>query len=180
MVRNTRRLLKKSGPERFDAVFSGPDDELVMDLVGRIEGPKWKPTHVMSLSPPEAHLVRMCRFDGIFGNGGLQYWFECDSEMYGRHTSVAFRVARLDDAALALDDAYSIFPTQRHYDDFDMRMRAVREFAGRFKTLESRLWRWHSEIPPRAAAFARDNKAAFEHLRRVRPWCSIMEEFGDA
>lgn len=109
-----KRMFRKPGPPRFDSVFEGPDAELIMDLVRRIEGPKWRPEHIMSLSTSEALVVRLCRFDGIFGNGGLQYWFECDADIYGKHTGGAFRAVGLPDAAEALDAAYDVFPTQAH------------------------------------------------------------------
>jgi muconolactone delta-isomerase len=175
-----KRMFRKSGPARFDSLFEGPDADLIMDLVGRIEGPNWRPEQILSLSHPEAHVVQLCRFDGIFGNGGLQYWFECDSEIYGKHTSEALRAVGLAEAAGALDEAYAVFPTQQHYDDFELRMAALRNQAVSFQPLEQRLWRAHGEIAARAADYARRNKHAFEHLRNTRPWCPIMRTYGDA
>jgi hypothetical protein len=175
-----KRMFREPGPPRFDSVFEAPDAELIMDLVGRIEGPKWRPEHIMSLSDPEAHVVRLCRFDGIFGNGGLHYWFECDADIYGKYTSKALRAVGLPDAADALDAAYEVFPTQEHYDDFELRMAALRNLADQFQPLEERLWQAHGEIDTRAADYARRHKDAFEHLRQTRPWCSLTREYEDA
>lgn len=174
-----KRLFRKPGPPRFDSVFDGPDAELIMDLVGRIEGPTWRPEYIMSLSAPEGHVVRLCRFSGIFGNGGFQYWFECDATIYGMHTSEAFRAVGMPDAAGALDAAYEVFPTQAHYDDFELRMAALRNLADDFRPLEDRLWQAHGQVDARAADYARRHKGAFEHLRLIRPWCSLMREFED-
>ncbi|MEZ6035945.1 MAG: DUF4375 domain-containing protein [Planctomycetota bacterium] len=175
-----KRLFGPPRPPRFDAVFDGPDSDLVYDLIARIEGPRWRLEQLMALTTPEIHLVRLCRFDGIFGNGGLQYWFECDHEVCGRHMGESFRAVGLDDAAEAMDLVFEVFPTPLHYDDFQLRMAALSNLADDFAPLEQRLWLAHDEIAARVADFARRHKGAFEHLRHVRPWDSLREAFGHA
>ncbi|MGE3171574.1 MAG: DUF4375 domain-containing protein [Planctomycetota bacterium] len=175
-----RRLLRRRAPARFDAVFGGPDDDLVLDLVARIEGPDWRPEHLLSLPEPWAHVVTLCRFDGIFGNGGLQYWFECDTGLQGTRTCAALRAVGLPDAADALAAAYQVFPTQGHYDDMGLRMATLRERTAEFEPLEQRLWEGHERVMAHTAAYARANRAAFEDLRRRRPWHSLTGTFGDA
>ena len=175
-----RDLFRGSSAPRFDALFEGRDEDLVLDLVGRIEGPEWQPKDLQSLPAPVAHIVRLCRFDGIFGNGGLQYWFECDSDLYGRRTSIALRSVGLTDAANALDQAYDTFPTPYHYDNWDLRMEALKNLAVDFEPLEKRLWQAHPEVMGKAAAYARGHKSDFEYLRRTRPWCQARNAFGVA
>ena len=174
-------LFRKPGPPRFDSVLEGSDVDLMLDLVGRIEDHKWHPRRILSLSEPEAHLCRLCRFDGIFGNGGLQYWFECDdSKLYGVHTASALRAIGLPDAAEALEQAYALFPSTVHHEDSDLLIEALSERASDLEPLEEQLWRVHEEITPRTAEFVRANRSAFEHLRTRRPWDDLMNEYGDA
>lgn len=180
MIRKLLQLLFGQPKEpRFDAVFAGPDGDLVFDLLARIQGPDWQHEKLPSLSPPAAHLVRLGWFDVIFGNGGLQYWFECDSEVYGRHLSESFRAVGLDDAAEAMEQVFEVFPTPVHYDDFELRMAALRNLADAFQPLEDRLWLAHFEIEKRVADYVRSHRDAFEHLRHVAPWDSLREQFGD-
>lgn len=175
-----RDLFRASRSPRFDALFEGGDEDLVLDLVGRIEGPEWQPKNLLSLPGSVAHIVRLCRFDGIFGNGGLQYWFECDSELYGQHTSASLRAVGMTDAAAALDAAYQTFPTPYHYENWGLRMEALKNFAVNFEALEARLWQAHPAVMASTAAYARDHKSDFECLRKTRPWCAARNAFGVA
>lgn len=158
----------------FDAVFDLPDEKLWLNLVGRIEGPDWSPDHIQALAEPERHLVCLMRFEGIFGNGGLQYWFESFNREDCEWSITALHAVGLTDAAEALRAAVAAVPD---YDDWGGRMAAL----GRpeFNAYEDRLWAAFDSIGASVAAYARAHRGAFERLRARRPWDSVEGRYED-
>jgi hypothetical protein len=179
-TKHPRKVVRQQPPSRFDSIFTGPDNELVLDLLQRIEGPTWEPEHLLQLSEPEAILVCLCAFDGLFGNGGLECWLRCDSGSYLGRTPGSFRAVGLVDAADALEVIRTVFATSSDYNDEASRMRLLKAETVRLAPLEARLWKAYAEVTRLAARYAREHKSSFEHLRTTRPWDSVRKRFRDA
>lgn len=164
---------------RFDQLFEQSNEQLFWGLITRIEGEDWTRDRIPSLEPAHAVLVRVAFFSGIFGNGGLQYWFECDSPHYHLATAEALRTIGLPEAADALADAYRLFRTPKEYEDFGRRMQCLQERKAEFEVCEGKLWYDYQRIEWEAGRFASRNRQAFEGLRHRLPYDSSSRDHGD-
>ena len=166
--------------ERKEGEDAEADSAFVSDLVGRAEGPNWDPAQLSIICEAQATIAHAVRFEGIFGNGGLQYWIECDDRRYYARKSVAaFRRLQLTTIASALDELYDAFPLSEAYDDFDWRIQRLEDLSEELERLDTACWKAHGDIDAALVAFVRAHRSEFEPLRELRSWCSILEEYED-
>ncbi len=175
---------------RFDALFrdgqafdpvTEREEDLLSDLVARIEGPRWQPTRDLPrLTEAESTVVWACRFSGIFGNGGLQYWLEADLAPAVSEPGIVgtFRRCDLHDAATAMEAFYALLRRdgQPVPDDVDERLARIEPVRDEFDQLDRALWQDFDEVEPRATMWIRAHRQELEHLRTVRPWHAGWEE----
>lgn len=160
-------------PEGWNEIFEAMSDSEVIDwAISRIEQEDWTGC-LDGLNGQEKDFVRVTRFQGIFGNGGLEYFFECDQ--YGQDTVGSLRRLGLIELAELLDRVFAYVPRSpgcRYTIDLDQMIQNKDPvFAG----LEEAAWEHFDSIAPVLANFIRRNSGAFAHLKDRKPYDPISK-----
>lgn len=164
--------------QSFDHLLTGSDVELFWGVITRIEDAAWKASKVVSLPKEQQVVERVVWFHSIFGNGGLQYWFEQDGENYGAATAVALRAIGLERSASALEQAYALFASAADWQDWDRRLAVVQASATVIQESEKVLWTEYESMEGRAGRYIRGNLHAFEDLRSRLPFDPVAKFYG--
>ena len=156
-----------SGEEWNKAFESMSDDEVIDWVICRIEQEGWTDC-LDELNEQEKDFVRGVRFEGMFGNGGLPYFFECDH--FGHDTVGSLRRLGLPELAEYLDRTFAYaHPSVGCPCAIDLdRMTETGDpiYAG----LEEAMWFHFKAVTPALAAFVRRNPDAFAHLLSRAPY----------
>ncbi len=143
------------------------DDEVIDWTIERIEQADWT-GDLSKLNEFEKHFTRGVRFLLMFGNGGLQYFFECDQ--YGISTVLSLQSLGLSQIADYLDRAFSLFPPPDGC-SYTINLDHVLETEDpAFFELDNQAWLLFDQITPALAAFVRDNYKEFAHLESRKPF----------
>jgi Domain of unknown function (DUF4375) len=165
---------------RFDLLFQGADADLFWAMITRIQDHSWHVSKLRQLPAEQATILRVCWFRVIFGNGGLQYWFECDSPDYGAATVLALRAVGLERSADALANAYQLFATSENWEDWERRMKTVEARRADIDACDATLWSEFNVLETAGGRFVRANREAFENLRDKLPYDPVAKVYGDA
>lgn len=167
-----------SAPALFDQLFRESDEKLLRGILSRIEDHQWSRSKLRQLPPEHKTVRRIAWFRAIFGNGGLQYWFECDSEDYGVATVEDLRAVGLERSADALAKAYSLFERPEDWSDFEKRMSAIRAHGDTIAECETVLWSEFGDLEASGGKFVRRNRSAFDDLKTKLPYDPVSKSYG--
>ena len=116
----------------------------------------------------EKDFERGIRFGCIFGNGGFEYFFECDQ--YGQATVDSLRRLGLSELAECLAQVFAYAPPPpggEHTIDLN---RLIETKDPVFSGLEDEAWKYFKGINPALASFVRRNPGPFAHLQERVPY----------
>lgn len=108
-----------------------------------------------SLTDDSQVVLRLYGFVALFGNGGLQHWFETDDPDLHPSTVDALRLVGLERGASALEQAYALFTSRDAWDVYDERMDLLAELCPEFEQLEGDIWAVFNDIEVSGGQFVR-------------------------
>lgn len=167
----------ESAKASFERLLAGSDSDLFWGVITRIQDHTWNPRNLLDLPPAEQTVIRIARFSGFFGNGGLKFWFEQDGESLGKATVGALREIGLQQSASALEHAYSIFSSAAEWQDWNQRMAAIRTHEGVIAASEVTLWAEFRELEGAAGRYIRSHRNAFDRLRSRHPYDPVSKSY---
>jgi hypothetical protein len=161
----------------LDKLFAERDDwELVKGLSSMINQPHmvrdaigWDLPHgwIDRLKPDEKVVELVVYSEGIMDNGGFQYFYEGDTALYAKEIAEAYDTIGLPDAARCVREVLALFPRRERHtvEEWNRDFAYVKaENPDRVKQLDSRFLRAAKPAIRHLAAWARQNRHAFEHL----------------
>lgn len=143
------------------------DDQVIDWTIERIEQADWT-GDLSGLNEYEQDFSRAVRFFLMFGNGGFQYFFECDQ--YGISTVSSLRNLGLIQIADFLEQAFISYPPPpggNYTIDLDQILETE---DPHFFSLDEQAWLLFDQIGPAIAAFVRNNSNQFAHLVGRAPY----------
>lgn len=161
----------------FERLLTGSDDELFWGVVTRIEDREWEQSKLLTLPPEQQVVIRVAWFRSIFGNGGLQYWFEKDGDLFGLLMVDALGVIGLERSASALRQAYAVFSSPADWKDWNRRMVTIRQHASAIEASEAILWTEFKALEGAGGRYIRSQLSAFDILRSRRPYDSVSKSY---
>ena len=134
-------------------------EDLVEDVLTRLQRRLASPSSLAGLSEPAADLLAAATAHGIIGNGGLRYWFEGMDRASTLRAATAFERLGLPAAGAAMRAALSSFPNGAPPTDFDERLAYLAAHRPRleheFRPGEEAVWDADFDAAARAFIFAR-------------------------
>lgn len=161
----------------FDDLLQGPDVGLFWGVITRIEDHAWHPSKMRGLPREQVTVLRVAYFGVIFGNGGLQYWFEQDSTDYGLATVEDLRAVGLHRSADAMATAYGLFKLPADWEDWDRRMGVVAASRSAVEASERVLWSEFKQLELAAGRFIKDHRIAFDDLRHRASYDPVSKSY---